>query len=41
MGLGDFWSLRTGVRNEYDSRPAGEKRLDTSYFMRLILKWGE
>lgn len=41
VGLGDFWSLRTGVRNEYDSRPAGEKRLDTSYFMRLILKWGE
>lgn len=41
VGLGDFWSIRMGVRNDYDSRPAGEKRLDTSYFMRLILKWGE
>jgi putative salt-induced outer membrane protein YdiY len=34
------WKLRMGVSNEYDSVPAaGFKRLDTTYYTRLILDW--
>jgi hypothetical protein len=34
------WKLRLGVSNEYNSVPsAGFKRLDTTYYTRLILDW--
>jgi hypothetical protein len=34
------WKLRLGVSNDYNSRPgAGIKRLDTTYFTRLLLDW--
>jgi|ERR1017187_782068 hypothetical protein len=34
------WKLRMGVANEYNSIPsAGFKRLDTTYYTRLILDW--
>ncbi len=39
MGTGDYWKLRMGVRNDYDSRPAVAKGLETSYYTRLILNW--
>jgi len=36
-----YWKLATGVTNNYDSRPVpGVKRLETLYFMRLVLTWG-
>jgi hypothetical protein len=37
---GDFWKLRMGVNNDYQSMPAGNARkLDTTYFSALILNW--
>lgn len=34
------WKLRMGVSNDYNSEPGrGIKRLDTSYYTRLILDW--
>jgi putative salt-induced outer membrane protein YdiY len=34
------WKLRLGVSNDYNSQPgAGIKRLDTTYFTRLLLDW--
>jgi putative salt-induced outer membrane protein YdiY len=34
------WKLRLGVSNEYNSKPGvGIKRLDTTYFTRLLLDW--
>ncbi|HVU34226.1 MAG TPA: DUF481 domain-containing protein [Opitutaceae bacterium] len=34
------WKLRLGLSNDYNSKPGpGIKRLDTSYFTRLVLDW--
>ena len=38
--LSEAWSLRTGVEHDYNSQPSpGTERLDTTYFMRAVLKW--
>jgi putative salt-induced outer membrane protein YdiY len=35
------WKLRMGLSNEYNGEPgAGIKKLDTTYYTRLILDWG-
>ena len=35
-----LWSIRLGVSNEYNSRVAStQKRLDTTYFGRLVITW--
>ncbi|MFH7325385.1 YdiY family protein [Desulfurivibrio sp. C05AmB] len=39
VGTGEFWKLRLGVRNDYDSQPAADKKLDTTYYTRMILNW--
>jgi hypothetical protein len=37
-----LWKLSTGVSNDYNSRPVGGvDKLDTLYFTRLVLSWGE
>jgi hypothetical protein len=37
-----LWKLSTGVTNDYNSRPVGGvDKLDTLYFTRLVLSWGE
>ncbi len=37
---GEFWKLRMGVNNDYQSQPAGGiEKLDTTYFTALILSW--
>lgn len=37
---GEFWKLRMGVNNDYQSQPAaGVEKLDTTYFTALILNW--
>ena len=37
-----YWKLRLGVSNDYDSKPGpGIKRLDTTYFTRLVLTFGQ
>lgn len=37
---GEFWKLRMGVTNDYQSQPVGGiEKLDTTYFTALILNW--
>lgn len=37
----DNWSVRTGVNFDYDSEAdlSGKKELDTTYYVRMVLKW--
>ncbi len=36
----DFWKLRLGIVNDYNSRPpGGRENLDTTYYTRMLLKW--
>lgn len=40
LATGQFWKLRMGVTNDYQSEPpAGVEKLDTIYFTALILNW--
>ena len=37
---GEFWKLRMGVTNDYQSQPVGGvDKLDTTYFTALLLNW--
>ncbi len=40
LGRADWWVLRVGVANAYNSKPhADRKKRDTTYYARLILTW--
>jgi putative salt-induced outer membrane protein YdiY len=40
LGASDFWVLRIGMANDYNAQPqADRKKLDTTYYLRLILTW--
>lgn len=40
VGTGEFWKLRLGLSNDYNSEPiAGLDELDTTYYLRLLLSW--
>ncbi len=40
LAVGEWWKVRLGVSNDYSSKPVkGLKRLDTTYFARLVLSW--
>lgn len=40
VGTSEFWKLRIGVSNDYNSEPvAGLDELDTTYYARLLLTW--
>lgn len=39
VGMGRHWKLRLGLRNEYDSDPGDARRLDTTYYSRLVYSW--
>ena len=39
VGSGQNWKLRFGVRNEYESEPATDTKLDTSYYTKMIYSW--
>ncbi len=40
LAASDFWKLRMGITNEYNSMVAkGRNRLDTTYFSRVVLNW--
>jgi len=40
LGTSEFWKMRIGISNDYNSEPApGKKSMDTTYFTRLILTW--
>lgn len=40
LGLSDYWKVRFGLKNEYDSDPSpGLDNLDTAYYLRLLLSW--
>jgi len=37
-----WWHLKVGVENDYNSMPGpGVQKLDTTYFTRLVLMWGQ
>lgn len=39
VGSGDNFKIRLGVKNEYESQPAAEEKLDTTYYTRMIYSW--
>ncbi|MEM8866685.1 MAG: DUF481 domain-containing protein [Verrucomicrobiota bacterium] len=39
VGSGENWKIRIGMKNEYESEPAAEERLDTSYYTRMTYSW--
>lgn len=39
VGSGQNWKLRFGIKNEYDSEPATDEKLDTSYYTKMIYSW--
>ncbi len=40
LSKGGRWKLRTGLANDYNSRPAsGKERLDVRYYTRLVFSW--
>ncbi|MDG2168801.1 MAG: DUF481 domain-containing protein [Opitutales bacterium] len=40
VGTSEFWKLRIGVSNDYNSEPvAGLDEMDTTYYARLLLTW--
>ncbi|MCB1122665.1 MAG: DUF481 domain-containing protein [Verrucomicrobiae bacterium] len=40
VGTGEFWKLRLGIANDYNSDPVpGLKEMDTTYFARMLLSW--
>ncbi|MCC5834486.1 MAG: DUF481 domain-containing protein [Opitutales bacterium] len=40
LGSSDFWRLRIGLNNRYNSDPdTGREKLDTAYYLRLLLSW--
>jgi len=39
IGSGLQWSIQIGIKNDYDSQPAAEQRLDTSYYSRMVYTW--
>lgn len=39
VGSGKQWSIRMGIKNDYESQPAAEKNLDTTYYTRMIYSW--
>lgn len=39
IGSSENWKIRMGIRNEYDSEPATNEKLDTTYYTRMIYSW--
>lgn len=39
IGSGENWKLRMGITNEYESESTTEKKLDTTYYTRMIYSW--
>lgn len=39
IGNSESWKIRMGIKNEYDSQPAAQERLDTTYYSRMIYSW--
>ncbi len=39
LGNSDNWKIRFGINNEYESRPAVDEKLDTTYYTRMIYSW--
>lgn len=39
IGSGQQWSIRMGLKNDYESQPSADKKLDTTYYTRMIYSW--
>ena len=39
VGSSQNWKMRFGIKNEFDSEPAANEKLDTTYYTRMIYAW--
>ena len=39
IGNSESWKIRFGINNEYESQPALEEKLETTYYTRMIYSW--
>lgn len=39
IGNSQNWKIRMGIKNEYESEPATDVKLDTSYYTKMIYSW--
>ncbi len=39
IGRSENWSIALGIENEYESEPATDEKLDTTYYTRMIYSW--
>jgi putative salt-induced outer membrane protein YdiY len=39
IGNGERWSLKLGIKNEYETEPAVSEKLDTTYYSKMSFSW--
>lgn len=39
VGNSQNWKMRFGIKNEFESEPAANEKLDTTYYTRMIYSW--
>ncbi|MFL2479286.1 MAG: YdiY family protein [Verrucomicrobiales bacterium] len=39
IGSGENWSLKLGIKNEYETEPAVPEKLDTTYYSKMSFSW--
>ena len=39
IGNSDHWSLKLGIKNEYETEPAVSEKLDTTYYSKMSFSW--
>jgi len=39
IGNGERWSLKLGIKNEYETEPAVPEKLDTTYYSKMSFSW--
>jgi len=39
IGNGEHWSLKLGIKNEYETEPAVPEKLDTTYYSKMSFSW--
>ena len=39
VGNGSNWTLKMGIKNEYETEPAVLEKLDTTYYSKMSFSW--
>ena len=39
IGNGGGWTLKMGIKNEYETEPAVPEKLDTTYYSKMSFSW--